>query len=266
VSDDGGQGAWSPTQYLKFEDERSRPARDLLEQVPLGEARTFVDVGCGPGNSTALLAERFPDAALLGVDTSPEMLATARDRLPGASFLEADVASWRPDAPVDLIFGNAVFQWVPDHLAVLADLMRSLTPGGVLAMQVPDNLSEPSHVLMREVATEGPWAAKFAMPIAREPIPPAQAYYDRLKPLAERVEVWRTTYHHALADVSEIVEWVRGTGLRPYLDRLDAAERPAYLARYEAALAKAYPAGVDGRVLFRFPRLFLVAVGNDRRP
>jgi trans-aconitate 2-methyltransferase len=188
------------------------------------------------------------------------MLTAARKRLPAATFVEADAATWSPLVPVDLIFANAVLQWVPDHLAVMARLMAHLTPGGAIAMQVPDNLVAPSHTLMRKVAGEGPWAAKFRAPIARENIPPVEAYYDRLSPLAAHVDIWRTTYHHALAGTAAIVEWVKGTGLRPFLDRLDRDERRAFIAAYEMRLAAAYPPQADGRVLFRFPRLFVVAV------
>lgn len=252
--------AWSPGQYLKFEDERTRPARDLLAAVPLTSATTVVDIGCGPGNSTELLVARFPGARVIGVDNSPDMLATARTRVPSATFEAGDAASWSPPAPVDLIYGNAVFQWVPDHLSVLERLMGDLAPGGVLALQVPDNLSEPSHVLMRDVADDGPWAEKFAAPIAREVIPPVSAYYNCLKPHSARVEIWRTTYHHPLADAAAIVEMVRSTGLRPYLVRLDKAEEGPFLADYSRRIAEAYPPQADGRVLLAFPRLFVVAL------
>lgn len=251
---------WSAAQYVKFEDERTRPARELLARVPLASVVTAVDIGCGPGNSTELIAGRYPAARVIGVDSSPEMLTAARARLPAATFIEADAATWSPVAPVDLIFANAVLQWVPDHLAVVARLVAHLTPGGAIALQVPDNQDEPSHGAMRAVASSGPWAAKFAAPIAREVIPSSEAYYDRLAPLAAHVDVWRTTYHHALADTAAIVEWVKGTGLRPFLERLDAAERPAFVAAYQAKLAEVYPPRADGRVLFRFPRLFVVAV------
>ncbi len=251
---------WSAAQYVKFEDERTRPARELLARVPLASVATAVDIGCGPGNSTELIAERYPSARITGMDSSPEMLAAARQRLPAATFVEGDAATWSPPAPVDLIFANAVLQWVPDHLEVVARLMAGLTPGGAIALQVPDNQAEPSHSIMRAVAASGPWSPKFVGPIAREVIPPVEAYYDRLVPLAAHVDVWRTTYHHALADTAAIVEWVKGTGLRPFLERLDASERPAFIAAYQAKLAQAYTPRADGRVLFRFPRLFVVAV------
>jgi trans-aconitate 2-methyltransferase len=250
---------WSAEQYLKFEDERTRPARDLLNGVPLATPRTVVDVGCGPGNSTELLVDRYPEAAVSGFDSSAEMLVAARKRLPNVTFTQADVATWSPTPPPDLIYANAVFQWVPDHVAVLVRLTGALAPGGVFAVQMPDNQQEPSHAAMRAVAAEKEFAEAFRTPIAREVLPPVGAYYDALKPVAARVEIWRTTYHHALADAEAITEWVKGTGLRPFLDRLDAGQQKEYLARYTARLAADYPAQADGRVLFRFPRLFIVA-------
>lgn len=251
---------WSASQYVKFEDERTRPARELLARVPLPLAASAIDIGCGPGNSTELIAARYPAAKVTGMDSSADMLAAARQRLPAATFIEADVATWMPREPVDLIFANAAFQWVPGHIEVVVRLMGRLTPGGVIALQVPDNQDEPSHVAMRATAAEGPWAPKFQTPIAREVIPGVDAYYDRLAPMSGHVDIWRTTYHHVLADIPAIVEWVKGTGLRPFLDRLDAAERAAFIAAYQAKLAEAYPQRVDGRVLFRFPRLFVLAL------
>jgi trans-aconitate 2-methyltransferase len=253
--------AWSPTQYLKFEDERSRPARDLLAQVPLGEARRVVDIGCGPGNSTELLAERFPEAELLGLDSSPEMLVAARKRLPRAKFVEADIGKWSPQEPVDLVFANAVFQWVPDHLEVLRRLFAGQAPGGVLAIQVPDNFTEPSHTAMAEAAKSTPWADRLAAAAGvRDVIPAPAAYYDRLKPLAARVDVWHTFYNHPLAGPGAIVEMLRSTGLRPYLELLGHDEQQEFLKDYERRIAVAFPPLVDGKVLLRFPRLFLVAV------
>jgi trans-aconitate 2-methyltransferase len=252
--------AWSPAQYLKFADERSRPARDLLAAVPLEQVRRAVDIGCGPGNSTELLVERFPQATVTGLDSSPEMLAAARKRLPGVAFVEADVAAWVPDGAVDLLYANATFQWVPDHRDVLRRLFKALPAGGVLAVQMPDNLAEPSHAQMRAVASQGPWAARFDAAIARETIGTPADYYDLLQAQAARIDIWHTLYNHPLESVGAIVEMVRSTGLRPYLARLDADEQADFLARYQAKLADAYPPLADGRVLFRFPRLFIVAV------
>src|SRR5262249_13240147 len=144
--------SWSAHQYLKFEDERTRPARDLLAQVPLEHVSHGVDLGCGPGNSTELLIDRFGPRGISGLDSAPDMIAAARERLPSTPFTEADIAGWQPDQPLDLIYANAVFQWLPDHLAIFDRLMDGLTPGGVLAIQIPDNLDEPSHMLMEEAA------------------------------------------------------------------------------------------------------------------
>lgn len=253
--------AWSAGQYLKFEDERTRPARDLLAQVPLASAGHVIDLGCGPGNSTELLLERFGAAAVSGVDSDENMLAAARRRLPHTAFEKADLASWMPARPADLLYANAVFQWVPDHISVLARLMDELNPGGVLAVQMPDNLDEPSHVSMDETAAEGPWSGVMASArLRRAALPPPAAYFDRLGPKAARVDVWHTIYNHPMADAAAITEWVKGTGLRPYLDAAGKAHEEAFLAAYTARIERAYPPLADGRRLLRFPRLFIVAV------
>lgn len=253
--------AWAPGQYLKFEDERTRPSRDLLAQVPLDRVDRAVDLGCGPGNSTGLIIERYGAAGISGLDSDAGMLEAARRRLPGTPFLQADLATWQPDEPVDLLFANAVFQWVPQHLDVLERLMDGLGPGGVLAVQIPDNLAEPSHVLMDATAQDGPWRALFeAKPAVREPRPPPAAYFDRLGPKSARVDVWHVVYNHPMADAAAIVEWVKSTGLRPYLDMAGPAHRDAFTASYLARLTQAYPPMADGRVLLRFPRLFVLAV------
>jgi trans-aconitate 2-methyltransferase len=253
---------WSAQQYLKFEDERTRPPRDLLAQIPLLEPRRIVDVGCGPGNSTELLVKRWPNADVIGIDTSADMLRQARERLPKQTFVEANVAHWVPPDGTDLLFANAIFQWVPGHLKQLQRLLEKLPPGGVLAVQIPDSLDEPAHVLMREVARgEGPWSKQLSEKArVRDELPPPGGYYDALSPLCTRIEIWHTIYNHVLEDAAAIVEWVKGTGLRPFLEMLETPERKQYLAEYTARVAGAYLPQADGKVLFRFPRIFIVAV------
>lgn len=252
---------WQPDRYLRFADQRTRPARDLLAQVPLAAPSRVYDLGCGPGNSTALLLERFPAAEVTGIDNSPAMLEAARAACPEATFRFADLADWAPEGSVDLLFSNATFQWVPDHLAVLERLAASLAEGGVLAVQMPDNLAEPSHRLMQQAAEQGPWAAKLgAASAARDLLPPPESYHARLAPLFARLDIWHTIYNHPLDGVDGIIDWLGSTGLRPFLAPLEEAERQGFLARYRALLAAAYPLQPDGKVLLRFPRLFLVGV------
>jgi trans-aconitate 2-methyltransferase len=261
--------AWSARQYVAFEDERTRPARDLLAALPALEPRIAIDIGCGPGNSTELLAARFPSAAVSGLDSSPDMVAAARERLPALKFNVADVEEWvrRPPTPDDpapeVILANAVLQWTPDHERIFPALRTKLAPGGALAVQMPDNLDEPAHRLMRDVAQEGPWAVKLAEATAqRASLGSAAWYYELLHSPRCRVDVWRTTYHHALAGgAAAVVEWFKGSGLRPFLAPLDADERSEFLLRYQAVVGKAYPPQADGSVLLPFPRLFIVAVG-----
>ncbi|MGV6873901.1 trans-aconitate 2-methyltransferase [Pseudochelatococcus sp. B33] len=254
---------WDAGQYLKFEDERTRPARDLLTRIfPAAPPGRVLDLGCGPGNSTELLVSRFPEAEVVGVDNAPDMLEKARQRLPGARFVEGDVAAahggWRDEGPFDLIFANAVLQWVPDHADLLPSLVELLSPGGTLAVQMPDNLDQPSHSVMREVAGAGPWSARLAG-VQRLPLGSVGEYYDMLIPHVSRVDIWHTIYQHPLEDVDAIVEWVKGTGLMPYLEPLDASERELFLAEYAEKLADHYPGRADGKVLLAFPRLFIVA-------
>ncbi|SED23881.1 trans-aconitate 2-methyltransferase [Pseudomonas mohnii] len=253
--------SWSAKQYVAFEDERTRPARDLLAAIPAGDVRSAIDIGCGPGNSTELLVERFANATLRGLDSSTDMIEAARKRLPQVRFDIADIDRWNETGPFDVIFANAVLQWLPDHATLLPSLVSKLAPGGSLAIQMPDNLNEPSHRLMREVAASGPWATKLTGAAGqRTQMADASGYYTMLKPHCTRVDVWRTTYHHPLAGgASGVVEWFKGSGLRPFLDPLDEAERAEYLALYLAAVEQAYPAQADGWVLLPFPRLFLVA-------
>lgn len=251
---------WSASTYLRFEDERTRPAADLLARVPLAEARRVFDLGCGPGNSTELLTARFPDAEITGVDSSPDMLASARKRLPDLSFVQADIAGWTPDRAPDVVFSNATLQWLGAHETLFPRLFKLLAPSGALAIQMPDNLSEPSHAAMREVARDGAWAERLAgNATTRTEILSGEAYFDLLAPYASSVDVWRTTYLHPLDGAEAITTWLKATGLRPFLDPLDESERERFLALYTERIRAFYPERATGKALLRFPRLFIVA-------
>ncbi len=252
---------WSAVQYTAFEEERTRPARDLLAGVASTYTGDAIDLGCGPGNSTEVLIAKLPAARIRGLDSSADMIEAARKRLPEIEFSTEDIVKWNDGGPFDVILANAVFQWVPDHAALFPALICKLAPGGALAVQMPDNLDGPAHRLMREIAADGPWTAKLAgAAAARTTLKDAGWYHDLLRPLAARVDIWRTTYYHPLRGAAAVVEWLKGTGLRPFLQPLDSVEQAAYLERYTKAVSRVFPAHADGLVLLPFPRLFIVAV------
>ena len=249
---------WRADAYRRFGVERTRAAADLLARVPPHARRRIVDLGCGPGNSTALLAERHPQAAIVGLDSSPDMLAAARARLPDVEFLQGDIAEWS-DPSADLVFANAALQWVADHISVMRRLAADLPARGCLAVQMPDNQDEPSHVLMREIAATARFRDKLADAAAARQLIGAFADYDEaLSASCDAIDIWRTTYVHRLAGPDAIVAWLESTGLRPFLNPLDADERADFLVLYRAAIAHAYPER-GGGALLPFPRLFVVA-------
>ncbi len=252
---------WSADRYLKFANERTRPAIDLLNAVPSASVHRAVDLGCGPGNSTEILVARYPNAEIQGVDNAPDMIEAARKRLPGTAFSLASIEVWDEPGLWDLIYSNAALQWVGDHQTLLPRLAGKLASGGTLAVQMPDNLMEKTHVLMREIAMKEPFVEKLkTAAAARTELPSADWYYALLKPHCSRVDIWRTTYYHVLSGgVDAIVEWLRGTGLMPFLKPLSDDERAPYLSRYRVALAEFYKPMTDGAVMLPFPRLFIVA-------
>jgi len=251
---------WNPALYLHFEEERTRPARELLARVQSAEPRLVYDLGCGPGNSTELLARRFPGAEVIGTDNSEPMLASARERLPNCRFELSDITRWQPERAPDLIYANAALQWVGGHKALIPRLFGLLALNGVLAIQIPDNREEPTHRSMREVAGLAPWSAHIGDAArVRTEILALHDYYDLLSLQAAETDVWRTAYQHPMESPAKIVEWVRSTGLKPFIDPLPEPERASYLAEYERRIAQAYPPRADGRLLLAFPRMFIVA-------
>ncbi|HJT86600.1 MAG TPA: methyltransferase domain-containing protein [Bryobacteraceae bacterium] len=251
---------WDATQYLKFSGERTQPVHDLVHRIDLAAPRRILDAGCGPGNSTAVLRSRWPDAAVVGLDHSPEMLAQARRNDPGGEWNLGDAASWRAGRPFDLVFSNAMLQWVPDHERVCRHLLEQAAPGGALAVQVPAHYDSPLHREIQQVSADPAWNER--MEAARGAITnhsPAW-YYDLFEPLAARIDIWETTYCHILEGPDAILEWFRGTGLRPYLAALSSPEERL---RFEEMLLeryiRSYPRQRSGKVLFPFRRLFFVA-------
>jgi trans-aconitate 2-methyltransferase len=251
---------WDPNQYLKFSDHRVRPALDLIAQIPLEAPRAIYDLGCGPGNITRLLAERWPGAMVTGVDSSPDMLAKARREAPGVAFQLADLAHWSPPAPADLLFSNATLHWLDDHAALLPRLIAQLARGGVLAVQIPRNHQSPSHTLIDVAAADGPWRTRLAQvrAVYGSVLAPDE-YYRILAPIVRRVDIWESDYLHPLEGDNPVVEWIKGTALRPYLDALEEPERGGFLAAYAKRIRAAYPMQPDGRTLLPFRRLFFVA-------
>lgn len=252
--------SWDSEQYLRFAEERTRPCRDLAARVAITAPRHIVDLGCGPGNSTAVLRERWPDADLTGVDTAPDMLARARLDHPTLRWEEGDIAAWRPGRKYDLVFSNAAFQWVPDHPTLLPRLLDHVADGGALAFQMPGNFDAAPHRLMRELAASRSFRDVLGDRVREWHVHDLADYYDILSGRAARLDLWATEYQHVLPEVAAIAEWYKGTGLRPFLDALpDEAERARFVAEYTALLAKEFVLRRDGKVIFPFRRVFVIA-------
>jgi trans-aconitate 2-methyltransferase len=252
--------SWNADQYLRFASERTRPCRDLIAAIRLDEPRNIIDLGCGPGNSTAVLAERWPNAEIAGLDSSEAMIAAARKDLPGRTFAVGDITSWAPGSFFDVIFSNAALQWVDDHAALYPRLFEYVAEGGAFAAQVPCNQNAPAHEVMREVARRPEFRAYFQNDVRSWHVHEPAFYYDVFAPHVTNVDIWTTEYLHILPNAAAIVEWYKGTGLRPFLDRLpDVSIRTRFLEAYEEAIGAAYPARADGRVILPFQRLFVIA-------
>ncbi|MDR3719437.1 MAG: methyltransferase domain-containing protein [Bryobacteraceae bacterium] len=252
--------SWDAQLYLRFSKERTQAAIDLVARIQLAGPRRIVDLGCGPGNSTAVLRARWPQAEITGLDQSAEMLAEARRAFPGQAWLQADISAWTADQPYDLVYSNAAIQWVHGHARLMPHLLEQVAPGGALAVQIPAHSGSPLHLRMRQIALDERWRERMGGAINSIVEEPPAYYYDLLAPRCLRLELWETEYIHVLDSVAAIVEFIRGTGLRPYLEALgNEPDRELYLSLLAGAIAHDYPQQADGKVLFPFRRLFFIA-------
>ena len=257
----GPSAAWDPVRYLRFAGERARPFADLVSRITAEAPATVVDLGCGEGALTASLAERWPGARVIGVDSSAAMLAaSAAHAVPGRiEFTAADVRDWEPPGPVDVVVSNAVLHWVPRHEELIARWAGQLAPGGELAVQVPGNFRSPTHTLLADLCRSSRWGSQLAG-VAPQPdavLDPA-GYYDVLTSAGLTADVWETTYLHALPGADPVLAWVGSTQLRPVLAQLSDAEGAEFTDAYAAALREAYPLRPDGTTLLPFRRIFAV--------
>lgn len=252
--------AWDPDQYLRYAEPRLRPALDLLARIDSTGISTICDLGCGTGNVTRWLARRWPDADITGIDSSAQMLAHARRDQPDLRWEQADIARWHAPNRFDLIFSNAALHWLPEHAALFPRLISSLRPGGVLAVQMPNNFSAPSHTAIAETVLNGPWREALRPFVQAAPVAAPAEYFTMLSPYADVIDIWQTEYLHVLEGGDPVKEWTKGTWLKRFLDALPAEEAAAFEADYARRVGTAYPMQADGRTLFPFRRVFVVAV------
>jgi trans-aconitate 2-methyltransferase len=251
--------AWDPAQYLKFAGPRLRPAIDLLQRIDAESPGTVYDLGAGAGNVTRLIAARWPAARIVGIDGSAEMLAKAAAENPQIKWQQADLAIWQPERPADVIYSNAALHWLDDHNRLFPSLFAGLAPKGVLAVQIPRNFGAPSHTLITETARSGPWRQRLEPLLRPSPVAEPEFYYDLLAPLAASLDIWETEYLQVLDGENPVKEWTKGTWLTPLLAALDEPERSAFETAYGERVAAVYPPRGDGKTLFPFRRMFLIA-------
>jgi trans-aconitate 2-methyltransferase len=251
--------SWDPQQYGRFAGQRLRPALDLIARIPLEHPQTVVDLGCGTGNVTRMLRRRWPGACVTGVDASPQMLAEARKEEASIAWEQTELGAWDPATKYDLVFSNAALHWLDDHPGLFMRLAANVTAGGVLAVQMPRNFHAPSHTLMHELALSPPWRDALGKLLRPLPVLEPAAYYDLLAPLARSLDIWETEYLQILEGENPVAEWTKGTWLAPLLAALASSARVAYESEYRQLVARAYPRRADGKTLFPFRRLFIVA-------
>jgi trans-aconitate 2-methyltransferase len=252
--------SWDPQQYLRFTGQRLRPALDLIARIPIEHPQSLADLGCGTGNVTCILRSRWPHARITGVDASPQMLAEASKADVDVAWEQTELDAWNPAAKCDLVFSNAALHWLDDHPALFVRLAAIVADGGVLAVQMPRNFAAPSHTLMHDLASSPPWRDALAGLLRPLPVLEPAAYYKLLAPLARAIDIWETEYLQILEGENPVAEWTKGTWLAPLLAALAPGPRAAFEAEYRQRVARAYRRGPDGKTLFPFRRLFIVAV------
>lgn len=251
---------WDANLYLKFAKERLQPSLGLISRVNLADPRRIIDLGCGPGNSTAILRQHWADSDITGLDNSAEMIAAATKAYPAEKWILGNAASWIADKPFNLVFSNAALQWLPDHESLFPHLMSQVALGGALAIQIPAHYQSPLHLLTLEVSQQRSWSDKMELPRNALTKKTPAFYYEILQPLSAKLEIWETEYYHILDSPEDIVEWFRGTGLRPFLEALQTEEQKKHFEQLLLdGITLAYPRQKDGRVLFPFRRLFVIA-------
>lgn len=253
--------SWDSKQYLKFQRERTQPSIDLADRLTVQSPERIIDIGCGPGNSTAVLKKRYPDAEVIGADNSENMISAAKEKYPDIEFLLCDASKDLENitGKFDIVFSNACIQWVPDHPKLLREMLSLLKEGGELAVQVPMNFDQPIHKLIGETVKSEKWRDKFAEPRIFHTLTP-EKYYDILTEISSDFEMWQTVYFHRMKSHYDIIEWYRSTGLRPYLEMLSSAGKEEFERDIFAKVEKAYPKQANGEIIFRFPRLFFKAM------
>jgi trans-aconitate 2-methyltransferase len=251
--------SWDPAQYAKFGDHRLRPALDLIGRIPDIAAKRIVDLGCGPGEITEMLAQRWPAAEVVGLDSSPDMLKKAHGLKGRVRYLDGDAATWTATPPVDLLFSNACLQWLPDHDSLFPRLAGQVAKGGTIAIQMPHNHDQPSHRIIARLSEEAPFKAPLAGKLRHDPVAAPDAYWRMLKPMVARLDIWEVDYLQALSGDDPVLTWTMGTALRPVLDALDEPLKAEFVEKYRDGLRLAYPREADGATLFPFRRLFILA-------
>jgi trans-aconitate 2-methyltransferase len=250
---------WNPQQYLKFSGHRLRPAVDLLMRIPDLPVRSVADLGAGAGNVTKLIKERWPEAIVVGVEGSTEMVAAGKKAAPDIEWLHQDLGSWQPARKYDVIYSNAALHWLPNHETLFPLLMEKVEPGGILAVQMPRNFGAPSHLLIAETALSGPWRHKLEHLVTPPPVEEPGFYHALLAPQSQNIDLWETEYLQVLEGENPVKEWTKGTWLTRYLDALEGQDKAAFEAAYGERVAKAYQPNSQGQTLFPFRRLFIVA-------